>query len=459
MPSQNPPPPLNVTDEEQSLLVRLWRAVPFFLFIVGGVGLIAALLAAFGWQSPWFAGGILLIVVTYYLGWYSLNQAMQRARLSQESLSHSYRELDATRASLEQRITERTLSLEKRTRYLEASAEIARAAASILDTDQLIRMVVELIHDHFDLYYVGLFLVDEANEWAVLRAGSGEAGKAMLARSHRIKICSGMIGWSIANAQPRIALEAGEDAVRLATPELPETRSEAALPLRSRGQVLGTLTVQSVHPEAFDQDIITVLQTMVDQVALAMDNARLLAESQAALETTRRAYGEMGRRAWQTLLAQRREWGYRYTAGTVSPMHGDWPVEMVWAMQSGQSVQNSDSENNTLAIPLRVREHIIGAFSFRRKAGSDSWRPEEIVALETLTREVSQALESARLHQEVQRRALREQLIGQVAGRIRETLDLDTVMQTAVQEIRQALNLHDVTVRFGESGAEGEGIG
>ena len=128
-------------------------------------------------------------------------------------------------------------------------------------------------------------------------------------------------------------------------------------------------------------------------------------------------------------------------------------------MQSGQSVQNSDSENNTLAIPLRVREHIIGAFSFRRKAGSDSWRPEEIVALETLTREVSQALESARLHQEVQRRALREQLIGQVAGRIRETLDLDTVMQTAVQEIRQALNLHDVTVRFGESGAEGEGIG
>ncbi|MBN1977126.1 MAG: HAMP domain-containing protein, partial [Anaerolineae bacterium] len=94
--------------------------------------------------------------------------------------------------NLEERVAQRTRDLEQRTVYLEASAEVARAASSILDVDQLIQQAVELIHQRFDLYYVGLFLVDEVGQWAVLRAGTGEAGQVMLARSHRIKVGEGM---------------------------------------------------------------------------------------------------------------------------------------------------------------------------------------------------------------------------------------------------------------------------
>ena len=185
---------------------------------------------------------------------------------------------------LEQRVNERTAELAKRTHYLEASAEVSRAASSTLDPNELMRNVVELVRSRFDLYYTGLFLVDDNNEWAILRAGTGEAGAAMLARGHRLRVGSGsMVGWTIGNARPRVALQAGEDPIRLASPDLPDTRSEAALPLRSRGQVIGAISVQSKIPNAFDSTTITLLESMADQVAVALDNARLFAEAEAAL--------------------------------------------------------------------------------------------------------------------------------------------------------------------------------
>jgi GAF domain-containing protein len=161
---------------------------------------------------------------------------------------------------------------------------VGQTATSYLEAEALIQQVTDLIKDQFGLYYVGLFVVDERNEWAELRAGTGEAGQKMLAREHRLRVGDGMIGWSIANAQARVALDTGTDAVRFDNPDLPDTRSEAAIPMRSRGRVLGALSVQSTKGAAFDQDTIVVLQTMADQVAVAVDNARLFAAAQEALE-------------------------------------------------------------------------------------------------------------------------------------------------------------------------------
>ncbi|OQY20900.1 MAG: hypothetical protein B6I35_09720 [Anaerolineaceae bacterium 4572_32.2] len=201
---------------------------------------------------------------------------------------------------LERRVADRTRALEQRSSYLEASAEVGRAATSILETDQLIRQVVDLIRDRFGLYYVGLFLVDEAGEWAALRAGTGEFGQMMLAREHRLAVGGdSMIGQCVSRDEARIALDVGEEAARFDNPLLPDTRSELALPLRSRGRVVGAMSVQSVEESAFDEAAIAVLQTMADQVAVALDNARLFAEAQAAVDAARSAYGEMSREAWR----------------------------------------------------------------------------------------------------------------------------------------------------------------
>jgi GAF domain-containing protein len=348
---------------------------------------------------------------------------------------------------LEQTVADRTRDLEQRSAYLEATADVGRAAASMLAADQLSREVVELIRERFGLYYVGLFLVDEAREWAVLRAGTGQAGRALLARGHRIQVGEGMIGWSVAQGQSRVAQLAEEDAVRLATAELPDTRSEAALPLRSRGRVLGALSVQHTQPGVFDEDTMAVLQTMADQVAVALENARLFTESQAALESAQRAYGELSRGAWNELLRPRADWGYRYTQQTVTPVEGVWRPEMLQAGQTGEIARGGGNGDSTLAIPLKVRDQVVGVLGFRKGEG-DAWTDEEAELLESFVAQLEAALESARLYQETQQRAVQEQLTSEITARMRETLDVDTVLRTAIREMGTVLGIPRVEVRM-----------
>ncbi|MEA3338729.1 MAG: GAF domain-containing protein [Chloroflexota bacterium] len=173
--------------------------------------------------------------------------------------------------------------LSRRTKLLQAAAHVGRDVTSILDLDELLNNAVGIICDAYDFYYAGVFLVDAANEWAVLRAGRGEAGAAMIAGGHKLKIGGhSMIGASIAQRKARIALDVGEEPVHFKNPHLPDTRSEMALPLIVRDDVIGALTVQSVAEAAFSDYDITSLQAMADQLAVAINNARLLKELEAA---------------------------------------------------------------------------------------------------------------------------------------------------------------------------------
>jgi PAS domain S-box-containing protein len=188
-------------------------------------------------------------------------------------------------------ITERKRAeetLERRSAQLQTAAEVSRAASSILDLDVLIRQVVNLVRERFDLYYAGLFLVDEAGsvgepgQWAVLQAGTGEAGEQMIAQGHKLEVGgSSMIGTCVASKEARIALDVGEEAVRFENPLLSQTRSELALPLVSRGEAIGALTIQSAREAAFSDEDIAVLETMADQLANAIANARLFDQAQA----------------------------------------------------------------------------------------------------------------------------------------------------------------------------------
>ena len=171
--------------------------------------------------------------------------------------------------------------IQRRAMQLETAAEVAQHATGILDVEALLTQTADLIRRQFDLYYVGIFLVDEDSRWAVLRAGTGEAGQKMLAANHRLEVGgASMIGWCTAHGQARIALDVGAEAVRFDNPTLPHTRSEMALPLVSRGRVIGAMTIQSTRPAAFSQEDVTALQTMADQLANAIENAHLYRETQ-----------------------------------------------------------------------------------------------------------------------------------------------------------------------------------
>jgi PAS domain S-box-containing protein len=176
--------------------------------------------------------------------------------------------------------------LDRRALQLQAAAEVSRAISSILDPDELIQQVVDLTRERFNLYYVGLYLVDAAQEngrWAVLRAGTGEEGRQLVASGRRVEVGGdSMLGWCIAHRKSRIEEHVSEEAALLKNPLLPHTRSKLGLPLISRGRAIGAMTIQSAEPAAFSAEDITTLQTMADQLANAIENARLFTEHRLA---------------------------------------------------------------------------------------------------------------------------------------------------------------------------------
>lgn len=171
-------------------------------------------------------------------------------------------------------------AISRYTLQMDVAAGVGRAATSILDLNELLTTSVELIREGFD-FHADIFLVDERGEWAVLRASAGEAGREMLQRGHRLKIGGeSLVGWCTAYGQARVALDVDTESARVDRTLLPETRSEMALPLISRGRVIGAMTIQSSRVAAFGDEDTTMLQTMADQLANAIENARLYEQVQ-----------------------------------------------------------------------------------------------------------------------------------------------------------------------------------
>ncbi len=205
-------------------------------------------------------------------------------------------------------------ALAQRNAQLQAVAEISLMTSSILDPEELIARAVELIGQRFGLYYVGLFLVQEAptvdtaaGSWASLRAGTGEAGLEMKRQGQKLKVGgSSMIGQCIAQGQAYRVPDLHQDVVRFANPLLPETRSELALPLTSRGKTIGALTIQSTAESAFSDQDLAIFQTVAGQLANAIENARLFDQTQASLEEIKAIQRQYIREGWSRYLDRRK---------------------------------------------------------------------------------------------------------------------------------------------------------
>ena len=394
----------------------------------------------------WLAGNLVVAGAYLSLAIRNLTEALERAR-------QSNRELQAIRASLEERVEERTRDLARRAHYLEATAAVAHDAASVLNLEELLGRVATLISEQFGFYHTGIFLLDPAREWAVLQAASSEGGKQMLARGHRLPVSGkSIVGYVTSRGEPRIALDVGADAVFFQNPDLPDTRSEIALPLRARGRagreasdIIGALDVQSTLPQAFGQEDVAVLQTLADQVAMAISNAQLFQQAQEGLEAERRAAAQLTGQAWQELFHAQRELSVvRSKHGLATASELQRP-EIATARRTGKVTVDENTKSN-LAAPVKVRDHIIGVIDAHKTEGV--WTPEEIVLVETLTEQMGMALESARLYQDTQRRAVQEQLVGEITTRMRESLDMETVLKTALDEMYRALGLDEIAIRL-----------
>ncbi len=328
-------------------------------------------------------------------------------------------------------LDENARKLETQSTYLKGAAKVSRAAASFTDTDKLSKEIVELVKENFNLYYVGLFLINNENTWVMLKAGSGDAGKMMLKQKHRYPLEDGIIASAIKENKARIATGVGTDIVEFQNPYLPKTQSEAIIPLRSRGHILGVITVQSKEKNAFSSEIITTLQTMADQIGIAFDNAELLAQSEAALKSERLAYGDLSYDAWKKLIK----------SGTI-PTYGintDGETYSI-ASEKNKTLENIlVKEDGTALLPIKNHGKVLGSIQIVKNPERGIWTREEIALAETLAEQLSISLESARLFEDSQRRGAREQIIGESSARIRESLDIEKVLETAAIELHKIL--------------------
>jgi GAF domain-containing protein len=227
-----------------------------------------------------------------------------------------------------------------------------------------------------------------------------------------------------------------------------------ALPLQTRGEIIGALDVQSKEPAAFGEDDVFILQALADQVAVAISNAHLFRQVEQSLEEERRTYGELSSRAWRELLRSQPNLGFLSDAQGVIPAGDLWEPQMVQAVRTGE-VTWGKQDSATVAIPIRLRDQVIGMIDAQKPDGAGSWDLEEIEMLRALVDRLETALEGARLYQDAQRHAARDRLLAEVSSRMRETLEMETLLRTAASEMRRALDLDELVVRLVPPGSDG----
>jgi GAF domain-containing protein/HAMP domain-containing protein len=354
-----------------------------------------------------------------------------------QAYNHMIDRLNTIITTLKLQVEWQTHEVKRRSSYLDAAAELNRVASANPDVDRFIQQAIEVIQKNFDLYYVGLFLLSEDGKWAKLRAGTGDAGEAMLTRQHHIAIGEGMIGWCIANAQARVSQEVSQDTIRLDFPELPNTRSEAALPLRARGRIVGALTVQSEQEKAFDDLTMESLQTITDQVAVTLDNIRLLAESREMFSISKRAFKEKEPVDKVNTLG-RSNYGYYADKESTSPLDANSP---------GLELAQLEGKN-VLHLPIRVRGQVLGTIHARKQDSEGAWNSEETALLVTLTDQLSLALDNARLYQDTQRSAEREHIISDITAKVRASTNVNVILQTAIRELAEALRVSKASIQL-----------
>lgn len=355
--------------------------------------------------------------------------------------------------NLENRVAERTHTLAEQSelmRYratqLETVADVARAIASEQDLEKLLTNVTHLTSERFGFYHVGIFLLDGTKEYAVLRAANSVGGQRMLARNHHLKVGQvGIVGYATGNGEPRIATDVGQDATYFNNPDLPATRSEMALPLKVKGEIIGALDVQSTESAAFTQEDISLMATLADQVAIAIDNNRLLAETRQALQESQSLHQRYLQNEWEKEANERRKKSYKFAHGTVTSQGKVNLPEIRRAIRTGDIaiLERNESEHqvSSMAVPIHLRGEIIGVIDLQDNDENRHWTQDERTMIASVADQVGLALENARLFEQTVRRAERERKALDITNKIRATNEPEVMIQTAVEELRKALRV------------------
>ena len=375
-------------------------------------------------------------------------------------LRASRTELERWGHELEDRVEERTHELagasermRRRAVQIQTSAEVARAIASVQDLDQLLPSVTRLISERFGWYHIGIFLIDDQGEYAVLEAANSEGGRRMLARGHRLKVGEvGIVGAVTHSGEPRIALDVGEEPFYFDNPDLRGTRSEMALPLKIEERIIGALDVQSTEAGAYDEEDVSILGILADQIAIAIENSRLLQQTQRALQEVQALHRRYIRREWAKETSRGRDLAYEYHRRGAPPLESESLPEISRVLTAGdvfvvKDALGDDSGNGdesrqpraALAAPIKVRDQVIGVLDLQETDDPREWTDDDIALVQAISDQVGQALETARLFEEATRRAEQMATLNRIGLDLAAGLEMERVLQSLYEQCQQVL--------------------
>jgi GAF domain-containing protein len=348
-------------------------------------------------------------------------------------------QLESLNLELEKRVSDRTLEFERanegiarRAAQFEYIARIARIISSTQTMDTLLPQITGTISEQFDFYHVGIFLLDTHREYAVLVSANSEGGQKMLERNHRLLVGgTGIVGFVTQSGQPRVALNVGLDSAYFNNPDLPDTLSEIALPLRIGSETFGALDVQSKRTNAFTQEDINILSILADQVSIAIQNARSYQQTREALAQAEASSVQLSGQQWKQFLTRQDIKGFSFDG-----------------VDTTQVTQSDKQRPHSLAIPLTLRGAKIGSIKLSASNPDRIWTDDEITMVQAAAERTSLALESARLLQEAQKRAAKERVIGEISAKIGSASNLENILQTAIQELGNTLPGTDIAIQF-----------
>jgi PAS domain S-box-containing protein len=354
---------------------------------------------------------------------------------------------DISQGRLAESLRDSEQRMRHRATQLETVAEVARAIISVRNLAELLPLVVRLIGERFGFYHVGIFLLDETGEYAVLQAASSEGGRRMLAEGHKLQVgTQSIVGHVARNGVARIAQDVNLDSQFFQEPVLPLTRSEIALPLKVRDQVTGVLDVQTAQESAFAEDDMALLAILTDQVASAIDNARsfekltvLAEENRLLLESSEKTLEELNKlthrltgEGWEKYFtAQRGNLMVEDALPEFTAKRADLPV-LDRAIQSASPVTSNDGQSS-IALPIMLRGEVIGTIGLEAVEARRDWSEDDVTILKNVAERVSIALDNARLFEETQTALSEAEQLYNVGLQINTAATLEDLLLGAIK--------------------------
>lgn len=375
-----------------------------------------------------------------YLNMRSLNTTLG-------NLVSTTQELERSQQQLEQRVAERTEALERRATQFRAIIEVEQGLTGVTELQQLLQTAANLVGARFGYADVGIYLLDDVQEWLRLRAASGGAvsGGRFAARQNLRLSHSGLLQSATATGRTQFTADAAALADWKAASTGPEICSEIALPLKTSGRIIGVLDILSTAA-TLEQPAREALDVMASNLASTIENVRLLNETRASLARLERYQEEEAVRGWQLALARRNQrLDYAYDRVELQP---GIPEDTGWLEEVRGTTTLSVMERegaHWLLAPLMVQQQLVGTLAFE---SPHPWTEDQRRLADTVVDQLGLALENARLLEDTRLSAQRERARGEIVGRVRASVQIDAVLRSAVEELGRALQVETARIQL-----------